>query len=104
MELPGVVPGPAGEAEDGVAADAAEATGGAHAVALGQVLRDGQGLVLGQLRAEQGRARPLGEVGAAGGAAQATDVAGFAGPAVGADVAPALVAVGGAVRVGAGEG
>jgi hypothetical protein len=31
-----------GEAEDGVEADAAEASGGPQAVALGQVLGDGQ--------------------------------------------------------------
>src|SRR5262249_14361914 len=103
VELLGVPPGPSGEAEHGVEADAAEAGGGPPALALSPGLGDLQGLLLGQVGAEQGRPGPLREVVAAGGAAEAAEVAGLAGPAVGAEVPLALVAVDGAVGVGAGE-
>src|SRR5262245_9165546 len=95
--------GPSGEAEDGVEADAGQPAGGPHAVALGQVRGDGQGLALGEVGAVQRGAGPLGKVLAAGGAAEAAEAPLLAGPAVGAAIAPALVAVGGAVGVGASE-
>src|SRR5262245_44769792 len=104
MELLSMVPRPVGEAEDGVEADAAQPAGGPHAGALRQVLGDGQGLLLGELGAEQGRAGPLGEALAAGGAAEAADAPLLAGPAVGAEVASAPLAVGGAGRGRAGRG
>src|SRR6516164_7924403 len=47
VELLGVSPSPAGEAEDRVEANAAEAGGGPHAGALGQVLGDLHSLLLG---------------------------------------------------------
>ena len=73
VELLGMVTGPVGEAEDGVEADAAEAAGGPQAVAFGQVLGNGQGLIVGKLQAEERGAGPFGEVLTAGEAAEAAD-------------------------------
>src|SRR5439155_13272901 len=63
-----------GEAQDRVAADLAQAGGGADTAAVGEVLGDGHEFVLGRPQAEQGGVGAFGEVGAAGGAAQAADV------------------------------
>src|SRR5262249_36540545 len=104
VELLGVFAGPAGEAEDGVEADAAEAAGGPQARALDEVLGDLKDCLLGELSAVERGADPLGEGAAAGGAAEAADWTGLAGPAVGPEVALAPLAVGGAIGVGAGEG
>ena len=70
-----MVTGPVGEAEDGVEADAAEAAGGPQAVTFGQVLGNGQGLIVGKLQAEEAPAL-FGEVLTAGEAAEAADVTG----------------------------
>src|SRR5262245_8886947 len=50
-----------GVADDGVLIDAGQACGLADAAALLEVLEDGQGLGVGQARAEQGAALALGE-------------------------------------------
>jgi hypothetical protein len=61
VEVLGVFAGPQAVADDGVLIDADEAAGLADAAALGEVVQDGDGLVLAQARAEQGGAFPLGE-------------------------------------------
>jgi hypothetical protein len=53
--------GQAAVADDRVAVHLHQPGGGADAVALGQVLQHRQGLLLGQLRSEQGRPLALGE-------------------------------------------
>ena len=63
-------PGGAGQSDDGVAVDADEAPGLADAVALGQVLQDRDGGLLGEVAAIQRRALALGEAGAAGAAVE----------------------------------
>src|SRR6516165_1109346 len=104
VELLGVVTRPVGEAEDGVETDAAQAAGGPQAGALDEVLGDLKNRLFGELSAVQRGTGPLGEAVAAGGAAEAADVTGLAGPAVGPEVALAALAIGGAIGVGAGEG
>src|SRR5260370_1266558 len=79
------------------------ASGGRPGVGLGRGLGEGRGRGLGGVRAEGGGSGPLGEVLAAGGAAEAADTPLLTGPAVGAEIALPLVAVGGAVGVGASE-
>jgi hypothetical protein len=66
VQPPGVGAGQAGEAHDGVAVDADEAFGLADAAAVGDVGRDGPGLVIRQAGVEQGGALALGEAGLAG--------------------------------------
>jgi hypothetical protein len=61
VELAGVVAGQGSQADDGVLVDADQAGGLADAAALGQVVQDGEGLVLGETAVEQGGAGPLGE-------------------------------------------
>ena len=58
--------GGAGQSDDGVAVDADEASGGADAAALVEVLEDGEGLLLGEVAAVQRRALAFGEAGPAG--------------------------------------
>src|SRR6516225_4295707 len=99
----GVLARPQGEAEDGVEAHAAEPAGGSHAGPLHQVLGDAEGLLLGQLGAEQRRAGPLGKALAASGAAEAADAPGLAGPAVGPEVVVPPPAVERAIGVGASQ-
>ena len=70
MELRGVFAGPQAVADDGVLIDADEAAGLADAAALGEVVQDGDGLVLAQAGAEQGGAFPLGEAGLTGAAGE----------------------------------
>jgi hypothetical protein len=91
-----------GVADDGVFIDAGQAGGLADAAPLSEVLEDGQGLGVGQARAEQGGAGPLGEAPLAG----ATDEHAAAVLAVAeadAEVIPAAHAVVGAVGVLAAE-
>ena len=61
-----MLPGGAGQSDDGVAVDADEPSGGADAAALVEVLEDGVGLLLGQAATVQRRALALGEAGPAG--------------------------------------
>jgi hypothetical protein len=66
MSVVGMSPGGVGEAEDGVAVDAEEASGLADAVAFGQVVQDRGGGGLGQMAAVQRGALAFREAGAAG--------------------------------------
>jgi hypothetical protein len=53
--------GEAGQSDDGVGIDADQASGGSDAAALVEVLEHGEGLLLGEMGVEQGRALALGE-------------------------------------------
>jgi DNA-binding NarL/FixJ family response regulator len=53
--------GDAGQSDDGVGIDADQAPGGSDAAALVEVLEHGEGLLLGEMAMEQGRAFALGE-------------------------------------------
>src|SRR5579884_2755168 len=103
VEFLGMIADPMGDAKDGVEADATQATGRPHAVALDQMLGDVQDGLLGQLRAKQRSAGSLGEVLTAAGTTQATDTSLFAGPAVRTNVGAAGLTVARAVGVGTGE-
>src|SRR5512135_1782229 len=74
VEGSGVPAGDAAVADHRVGGHADESGGGPHAVAVGQVPEHRDGLVLGQLGAEQGRALALGEAVAAGSAVEQADV------------------------------
>ena len=74
MEGPGVVARQPAVADDRIGGDADEPGGGPHAVAIGQMSEDREGLVRGQLGAEQGCALAFGEPVAAGAAIQQPDV------------------------------
>src|SRR5262249_15093822 len=99
----GVLAEPLGEAQDGVEADLAKPRRGAAATAIREVLRDGDEGSLRGAQAKQRRVGAFGEGGAAGDTMQAADAVAAAGPAVQTQVAGTALAVGGAVRVGAGE-
>src|SRR4051812_7445418 len=66
--------GDAGQSDDGVAIDADQPSGGADAAALIEVLEHGEGLLLGEMAVEQGRALALGEAVLAGLAVEQPDV------------------------------
>ncbi len=57
--------GGAGQSDDGIGLDADEASGLSDAVALGQVVEDGDGGFIGESAAVQGRALAFGEASAA---------------------------------------
>ncbi len=103
MKVLGMAARSAGEAEDGIKTDAAQATGSAQAGAFDEVLSDLQAFDFGQVAAKEGRTGSFGEVMATGGAAQAANVLGCAGPAVGAKVVVTPLAVGRTVGVRTGE-
>jgi hypothetical protein len=65
MSVAGMLSGGVGQSDDGVGLDADEAAGLSDAVALGQVVEDGDGRLLGESAAVQGRALALGEAGTA---------------------------------------
>jgi len=67
-------PGDAGQPADGVLIDADEAPGLADAAALVEVLEYGEGLLLGEVAVEEGRALALGEAVLAGLAVEEADV------------------------------
>ena len=69
-----MLPGDAGQSADGVGIDADEASGRADAAALVEVLKHGEGLLLGEMAVEQGRALALGEAVLAGLAVEQSDV------------------------------
>jgi len=64
----------AGQSSDGVGIDADQAPGGSDAAALVEVLEHGEGLLLGEMAVEQGRALALGEAVFAGLAVEQPDV------------------------------
>jgi hypothetical protein len=66
--------GQAGQADDGIPVDADQASGGPDSAVLGQVVEHGEGLVLGQMGVEEGRALALGEARLAGLAVKQADV------------------------------
>jgi hypothetical protein len=66
MSVVGMLSGGAGQSDDGIRSDADEAAGLSNAVALGQVVEDGDGRLIGESAAVQGRALALGEAGTAG--------------------------------------
>jgi hypothetical protein len=74
MSVAGVIAGGASQPDDGVAMGADEATGLADAVALGEVVEDGRGLLLGHAAVEQRSALALGAAGLAGLAIPQSDV------------------------------
>jgi hypothetical protein len=80
MSVVGVLPGGAGQSDDGVAVDADEPPGGADAAALVEVLEDGMGLLLGQMAAIERRALALGEAGPAGVAVELPELLALAEP------------------------
>src|SRR4051812_37252488 len=103
MSVVGVLPGGAGQSDDGVAVDADEPPGGADAAPLVEVLEDRQGLLLGQVAAVQRRALALGEAGAAGVAVELAELLVLAEAAADGGVAGVAPAVERAVGVLAAE-
>jgi hypothetical protein len=103
MSVVGVLPGGAGQSDDGVAVDADEPSGGADAAALVEVLEDGVGLLLGQVAAVQRRALALGEAGPAGVAVELPELLVLAESAAGREVTGAALAVERAVGILAAE-
>jgi hypothetical protein len=69
-----MIPGGAGQPDDGVAMDADEAAGLADAVAFGEVMEHGGGLRGGHAAVEQRGALALGEAGLAGVAVEQSDL------------------------------
>jgi hypothetical protein len=103
MSVVGVLPGGAGQSDDGVAVDADESAGGADAAALVEMLEDGVGLLLGQVAAVQRRALALGEAGPTGVAVELPELLVLAESAADREVTGAASAVERAVRILAAE-
>src|SRR5512135_2989369 len=78
MSVVGMSSGGVGQADDGVGLDADEAAGLSDAVALGQVVEDGDGRLLGESAAVQRGALAFGEASAAGVAVELAILLGFA--------------------------
>src|SRR5512143_3941048 len=66
MSVVGVLSGGPGQSDNGIRLDADEAAGLSNAIALGQVVEDGDGGFIGESATIQGRALAFGEAGAAG--------------------------------------
>jgi hypothetical protein len=98
-----MIAGGAGQADDGIAMDADEAPGLSDAVALGEVMEYGAGLLLGHAAVEQWGALALGEAGLAGVAVEQADVILLAVTVADGQVSGSASAVGGAVGVLAAE-
>src|SRR5512143_4090381 len=93
MSVVGVLPGGAGQSDDGVAMDTDQSSGGADAAALVEVLEHRVGLLLGQMAAVERRAFAFGEAGPAGVAVELPELLVLAVVAADrevADVAPAV--------------
>ena len=86
--------GPQTVADHGVLADAEQAAGLTNADAFGDVLQDGDGLVVGQARVEQGRALAFGEAVLAGAAIEEAPLFGAVTHAHGQVAVPTLAIVG----------
>jgi hypothetical protein len=93
MSVVGMTSGGAGQSDDGVGSDADEAAGLSDAVALGQVVEDGDGRLLGESAAVQGCALALGEASAAGVAVEEAILLGLAVVAADREVAGVALAV-----------
>jgi hypothetical protein len=78
VSIVGVIAGGASQPDDGIAMGADQAAGLADAVAFGEVLEDGLGLVVGQAAVEQRGPLALGEAGLAGLAVEEADVVALA--------------------------
>jgi hypothetical protein len=91
--------GQAGQADDGIPVDADQASGGPDPAVLGEVVEHGEGLVLGQMGVEQGRALALGEAGSAGLAVEQADLVVLAVAGAGGEVCGVASAVEWALRV-----
>jgi hypothetical protein len=94
MSVVGVLPGGAGQSDDGVAMDADESSGGTDAAALVEVLKHGVGLFLRQMAAIERRALPFGEAGAAAVAVELSELLVLAESAADREVAGVASAVG----------
>ena len=99
----GVLPGDAGESDDGVSMDADESPGGADAAALVEVLKHGVGLFLRQMAAVERRAFTFGGAGAAAVAVELSDLLVLAEAAADREVSGAAPAVERTVRILAAE-
>jgi hypothetical protein len=93
----------ASQPHDGVAVDSDEAFSLADPIAFGQVLQDGDRLLLWQARVEQGRALAFGETGLAGLAVKESDLLMFAVAIADREIAGVALAVDRAVVVLAAE-
>ena len=93
MSIVGMLSGGEGQSDDGVGLDADEAAGLSDAVALGQMVEDGDGRFLGESAAVQGCALALGEASAAGVAVELAILLGFAVTAADREIASVASAV-----------
>jgi hypothetical protein len=98
-----MIAGGSGQPDDGIGVGADEAAGLADAVALGEVVEDGRGLLLGHAAVEQRGALALGEAGLAGLAVEQADVVILAVAVADGQVAGAASAVEGAFGLLAAE-
>jgi hypothetical protein len=103
MSVVGVLPGGAGQSDDGVAVDADESPGGADAAALVEVLEHRVGLLLGQMAAVERRALAFGEAGPAGVTVELSELLVLAESAADREVAGVASAVERTVRILAAE-
>jgi hypothetical protein len=103
VSVVGVIAGGSGQPDDGIAMGPDEATGLSDAVALGEVLEDGAGLLLGHAAVEQRGALALGEAGLAGLTVEEPDMLALAVAAADGEVAVAASPVEGTFRVLAAE-
>jgi hypothetical protein len=93
----------AGQSADSVRIDADEASGLSNAAALGEVLKHGEDLLLGEMAVEQGRPLALGEAVLAGVTVEESDVVPLAVAGADREIAGVAAGVEGAVGVLAAE-
>ena len=98
-----MIAGGAGQADDSVAMDADQAAGLSDAVALGEVMEHGAGLLVGHAAVEQRGAFALGEAGLAGVAVEQADVVVLAVAIADGEVSITASPIGGTVGVLAAE-
>jgi len=99
MSVAGVVSGHPRQADDAVAVDVDQASGLSDAAALTEVLKDGAGLLLGEVGVEQRRALARGGAGFAGRAGEPSDVTVLAGAGADGEVSGVAWAGGGAIGI-----
>jgi hypothetical protein len=99
VSVVGMLSGDAGQPADGVGIDADQASGGADAAALVEVLEHRESPLFGEMAVEQGRALALGEATLAGLAVEQSDLALLAVAGADREVAGVTAAVEGALRV-----
>ena len=103
MSVVGMIARGAGEADDGIAMDADEASGLSNAVALGEMMKHSSGLLVGHAAIEQRGALALREAGLAGVAIEQSDVVVLAVASADGEVSGAASPVGGTVGILAAE-